>query len=74
MDNEDYRQEYDPQYRPEPKNQMENNAIGYDLYQNPGNDENSLMTKELTQGVLVYYSKTADVKTWVVNDVINTLD
>lgn len=57
-----------------PKNQMENNAIGYDLYQNPGNDENSLMTKELTQGVLVYYSKTADVKTWVVNDVINTLD
>lgn len=34
----------------------------------------ALMTKELTQGVLVYYSKTADVKTWVVNDVINTLD
>jgi hypothetical protein len=57
-----------------PKNQTENNAIAYDLYHDVGDTNNSIMSKELTNGVLVYFSKTADVKTWVVNDVINTLD
>ncbi len=57
-----------------PKNQTENNSISYDLYQDSGVDENSIMTKEFTNGVLVYFSKILDVKTWVVNDVIATLD
>jgi hypothetical protein len=57
-----------------PKNQNENNAIAYDLYHDSGDTNNSIMSKELTNGVLVYFAKTADVKNWVVTDVINTLD
>lgn len=56
-----------------PKNQLENNAKAYDLYQTPGEDNNSLMTKQLTEGVLVYFAKTADAKVWVSNDVKNSL-
>jgi hypothetical protein len=51
-----------------PKKVSENNNQTYQLYQEPGNDENSLMSKEVTGGITVYFSKTNDVKNWVVND------
>ena len=50
----------------------EDNTKAYDLYQTSG-DYNSLMTKELTQGVLIYFAKTSDAKSWVSNDVKNSL-
>ena len=56
-----------------PKNQSENNSVAYNLYQQSGEDDNSLMSKELTQGVLVYFAKTLDAKIWVTNDVKNII-
>lgn len=51
-----------------PKKVSENSSLTYDLYQYPGDDDNSLMSKVVTNGLIVYFSKTNDVKEWVVND------
>ncbi len=51
-----------------PKKITENNNRTYDLYQNEEDDENSLMSKDVTNGLIVYFSKTNDVKEWIVND------
>lgn len=51
-----------------PKKIIENNSQTYNLYQNSGDDDNSLISKEVTNGLIVYFSKTNDVKEWVVND------
>ncbi len=49
-----------------PKKPSQNNSITYDFY-NDG-DENSMMSKEVTNGLLVYFAKKFDVKDWVIND------
>ena len=51
-----------------PKKVSENNNQTYNLYQESGNDDNSLMSKEVTNGLIVYFSQTNDVKEWIVND------
>ena len=51
-----------------PKNVSENNSQTYNLYQDSGQDDNSWMSNIVTNGLLVYFSKTNDVKEWVVND------
>lgn len=51
-----------------PKKVSENNSQTYNLYQQSGDDDNSLMSKVVTNGLIVYFSKTNDVKEWVVND------
>lgn len=51
-----------------PKKVSENNNKTYELYQQDNNDDNSLMSKNVTTGLIVYFSKTNDVKEWVVND------
>jgi hypothetical protein len=53
-----------------PKKVSENNNQTYNLYpSNPiGNTNNSLMSKVVTNGLIVYFAKTNDVKEWVVND------
>ena len=55
-----------------PKKVSENNAQTYNLYQEPGDDDNSLMSTVVTNGLIVYFSKTNDVKEWVVNDLAIT--
>jgi hypothetical protein len=49
-----------------PKNVSQNNAVTY-VY-NRDDDEDSLISNEITNGLLVYFSKTNDVNEWVVND------
>ena len=51
-----------------PKKVSENNSQTYNLYQESGEDDNSWMSKIVTNGLIVYFSKTNDVKEWVVND------
>ena len=51
-----------------PKKVSENNSQTYNLYQESGEDDNSWMSTTITNGLLVYFSKTNDVKEWVVND------
>jgi hypothetical protein len=51
-----------------PKKVSENSSKTYDLQQEPGNDNNSLLSKAVSKGLIVYFSKTNDVKEWVVND------
>jgi len=51
-----------------PKKVSENNDKTYDLYQLSDEDNNSLMSKNVTNGLIVYFSKTNDVKEWIVND------
>ena len=49
-----------------PKNVNQNSSITFDY--NNSKDYDSLVSKEVTNGLLVYFSKTNDVKEWVVND------
>jgi hypothetical protein len=53
-----------------PKTVSENNSQTYNLYPiNPLGDTNSyIVSKEVRNGLIVYFSKTNDVKEWVVND------
>jgi hypothetical protein len=51
-----------------PKKVSENDSQTYNLYQESGEDDNSWMSKIVTNGLIVYFSKTNDVKEWVVND------
>jgi hypothetical protein len=57
-----------------PKNVSENATITYDFYRDLGSDDTSLMSKEITNGLLVYFAKTNDTKEWIINDIITTLD
>jgi hypothetical protein len=51
-----------------PKRVSENAAKTYGLYQDGSDDQNSLMSKSVMSGLIVYFSKAYDVKDWVVND------
>jgi hypothetical protein len=51
-----------------PKKVSENNNQTYNLYQENGEDDISWMSKVVTNGLIVYFSKSNDVKEWVVND------
>lgn len=51
-----------------PKLVSENESPTYNLYQQSDNDNNSLMSATVTTGVIIYFSKTNDVKEWIVND------
>jgi hypothetical protein len=57
----------------------ENSAQSYDVYYSEGGGEGegegegggdnmSMLSKEVTSGLIVYFSKTNDVKDWVIND------
>jgi len=52
-----------------PKKISQNSSQTYNLYQNEGDDNNSLISKSVTNGLIVYFSKTNDVKEWIVNDI-----
>jgi hypothetical protein len=54
-----------------PKNLAENNSQTYVV--NYNNDDMSMKSKEVTTGILVYFSKGVDTKVWVANDVNDTL-
>jgi len=49
-----------------PKNVSQNSSTTY-VYNRVGSDD-SLISNEITNGLLVYFSKTNDVNEWVVND------
>jgi hypothetical protein len=49
-----------------PKNISENASQTYNV--NYDGENISMMSKEVTSGVIVYFAKTNDVKEWVVND------
>lgn len=50
-----------------PKNLDENNEFqSYNAYYD--GDDMSMMSKEITNGLIVYFSKTNDVKDWIIND------
>jgi len=49
-----------------PKNVDDNNAQTFDVFYD--DDYVSIMSKEIKFGLLVYFSKTNDVKDWVIND------
>lgn len=51
-----------------PKKVSENNSKTYNLYQEPDEDNNSLMSNDVHNGIIVYFSAGNDVKEWVVND------
>jgi hypothetical protein len=53
-----------------PKKITENNSKTYNLYPtNPlGNSDSLIVSKAVTNGLIIYFSKTNDVKEWVVND------
>jgi hypothetical protein len=44
----------------------ENSAQTYDVYYD--GDDMSMLSKEVTSGLIVYFAKTNDVKEWVIND------
>jgi hypothetical protein len=49
-----------------PKKPSENSAQTYDVYYD--GDEMSMMSKDVTTGLIVYFAKANDVKDWVIND------
>lgn len=51
-----------------PKNISENISKTYDAYYD--SDDMSIVSKEITSGLLVYFSKKNDVKNWVINDLV----
>jgi hypothetical protein len=51
-----------------PKNEAEKYIFPYDVYYKNPEDHFSIMTKELTTGVTIYFSKERDVREYVVNE------
>ena len=49
-----------------PKKVSENSTKTYDVYYD--DDEMSIMTKNVTTGIIVYFAELNDVKDWVIND------
>jgi hypothetical protein len=49
-----------------PKNVSENSTKTYDVYYD--GDDMSMMSKNVTSGLIVYFAKYNDVKDWVIND------
>ena len=47
-----------------------NNEGSDDGNDDGGDDDNSWMSNIVTSGLIVYFSKTNDVKEWVVNDLL----
>ena len=50
-----------------PKNIKENDSKTYDAYYD--DDDMSIISKEVTNGLLVYFSKKNNVKNWVIHDI-----
>lgn len=50
-----------------PKKVSENSAKTYNIYY-ADDDDMSMMSKNVTAGLIVYFAKTNDVKDWVIND------
>jgi len=49
-----------------PKKVSENSAKTYDIYYD--GDDMSMMSKNITTGLIVYFARSNDVKDWVIND------
>jgi hypothetical protein len=49
-----------------PKKITENSAQTYNVYQD--DDDTSMLSNTVTNGLIVYFAKTNDVKDWVIND------
>jgi hypothetical protein len=56
-----------------PKNALENIERPYDVYY-IDDDDKSIMTKELTTGVIIYYSKTNDVNKYIIKQLGGVYD
>lgn len=54
-----------------PRRVSDNASKTYEIYY--AGDHMSIMSKEVTQGVLFYFSKTNDVKDWVLDDLVPTM-
>jgi hypothetical protein len=50
-----------------PKNAAQATSVPYNVYYN-NDDKMSMVSKELTTGVTVFFAKTNDVKNWVINE------
>lgn len=50
-----------------PKKVSENSSMTYDIYYHD-DDDMSMMSKNVTTGLIVYFAKYNDVKDWVIND------
>jgi len=55
-----------------PKNIKENESQTYNAYYD--GDDMSIVSKEVTNGILVYFSKQNDVKNWVIHDIGTSSD
>lgn len=55
-----------------PKQATDNCSRTYAINHPLDDDENTLITREITNGVLVYFSKTNDVKNWIIDDITPT--
>ena len=54
-----------------PKNENDNNSKPYaSLYDPNDTEDNSLITKSITNGIILYFSKGNDVKDWIINDIL----
>ena len=49
-----------------PKRPSQNATVTYDYYNNE--DDDNIMSKEINNGLIVYFSKSNDVHEWVAND------
>lgn len=55
-----------------PYNAEDNESRPYDVYYD--GDDMSMVTKEITSGITIYYAKTYDVKDWVIETIKNSAD
>jgi hypothetical protein len=52
-----------------PKKVSENSTKTYNAYYEDGGGDMSMLSKDVTGGLIVYFAKTYDVKEWVINDI-----
>jgi hypothetical protein len=52
-----------------PKKVSENSTKTYNAYYEDGGGDMSMLSKDVTTGLIVYFAKTYDVKEWVINDI-----
>ena len=65
-DGDDYEQLYSYWI---PKKVSENSTKTYNVYYDAGAGDMSMLSKDVTTGLIVYFAKTYDVKEWVINDI-----